>query len=70
MHVAVQSEPVPVSVPVGEIKTFGPVGDRYQVVKPLRPTDDGDWMVLINRIESGEEAEYRLSRILNDPKAV
>lgn len=60
----------PVSVPTGRIKTFGAFDPRYQVGKPIRRLDDGDWLVDILLVESGEGAEYRLARILADPEAV
>jgi hypothetical protein len=58
------------AVPVGKIKSFGPFGPKYEVGLALRPVGDTDWLVEIKLIESGETAEYRLSRILDDPEAV
>jgi len=31
--------------------------------------DDGDWMIEVTLIETGEKTEYRLARALNDPEA-
>ena len=59
----------PQQVPVGKIKSFGPFGPKYEVGRPLRPVGDGDWMVAITLVESGETTEYRLSRLLEDPEA-
>ena len=56
------------NVPVGKIKTFG-IGPKYQVGQPIRRLEDGDWLVSILLVETGERAEYRLTRILNDPEA-
>jgi hypothetical protein len=56
-------------VPIGKIKSFGPVGPKYEVGQPLRQLPDGDWMVEVVLVESGEKAEYRLTRIKNDPEA-
>ena len=56
-------------VPVGEIKIFGPFGPKYEVGRPLHRLDDGDWMVEITLVESGEKAEYRLTDLSDDPKA-
>lgn len=64
MHTAV----APPSVPVGKIKSFGPFGPKYQVGQPLRQLDDGDWMVEITLVESGEKTEYRLSHLCEDPE--
>jgi hypothetical protein len=60
---------VPPSIPVGKIKSFGPFGPKYEVGHALRQSDDGDWLVEINMIETGETAEYRLTRLLDDPEA-
>jgi Family of unknown function (DUF5397) len=65
MH-AVVAPPV---VPIGRIKYFGPFGPKYQVVRPLRQTDDGDWMIEIIMVESGEKTEYRWTHLLDDPEA-
>ena len=37
---------------------------------PLRQLDDGDWLVQVTIVQTGELAEYRLSRIVGDPDAV
>lgn len=62
------SDAAPV-IPIGEIRTFGTVGPKYEVGRPLRSLVDGDWMVEIVLVESGERTEYRLQRLLADPKA-
>jgi hypothetical protein len=59
----------PPSVPVGKIKSFGPFGPKYEVGKPLRQLDDGDWMVEVTMVETAEKAEYRLTRLADDPDA-
>ena len=56
-------------VPVGEIKSFGPFGPKYEVGRALHQLDDGDWMVEITLVESGEKAEYRLTHLSDDPEA-
>lgn len=56
--------------PRGRIKSFGPCGPKYEVGEPTRRTDDGDWMVAIVLVESGERAEYPLSHLLRDPDAL
>ena len=60
----------PVTSLLGSIKTFGPVGPPYEVGEPLRQLDDGDWLVQVTIVQTGELAEYRLSRIVGDPDAV
>jgi len=57
------------SVPVGTIKSFGAFGPKYEVGQPLRPLDDGDWLIEVVLVETGEKTEYRLSHLKNDPKA-
>jgi hypothetical protein len=59
----------PPIVPVGHIKCFGAAGDAYEVGRPLRPEQNGDWWVEITLVKTGEKAEYLLSAILDDPEA-
>jgi hypothetical protein len=59
----------PPTVPLGKIKRFGPVGPKYEICRVLKPIDDGDWLLAIKLIESGETAEYRYSHMLDDPEA-
>jgi hypothetical protein len=66
MRAAVRAVP---HVPVGEIKTFGPLGPKYEVLRALHPMPNGDWLVRICVVESGEETDYQLSQILADPVA-
>ncbi|MFG6431800.1 DUF5397 family protein [Roseateles sp. LYH14W] len=64
-----QVEIAPPSIPVGQFKTFGRYGPAYEIIKPLRQLEDGDWMVDIVMVETGEHAEYRLTSINDDPDA-
>lgn len=57
------------TVPVGTIKSFGPFGPKYQVGRALRQLDDGDWMIEVTMVETGETAEYRWTRLSDDPEA-
>jgi len=59
----------PPDIPVGMIKSFGPFGPKYEVGHALRQLDDGDWMIEVTMIETGEKAEYRLTRLSDDPVA-
>jgi hypothetical protein len=63
MH-AILSAP---AVPIGRIKSFGPMGEQYEVVRPLRALSDGDWWIEIQLVKTGEKAEYPLSHIYSDP---
>ncbi len=57
------------TVPVGTVKSFGAFGPKYQVGQPLRPLEDGDWIVEVVLVETGEKSEYRLTHLNDDPKA-
>jgi hypothetical protein len=59
----------PPAVPLGKIKSFGPFGPQYEVGPALHPLDDGDWMIEITMVETGEKAQYRLTRLIEDPEA-
>ncbi len=59
----------PPPVPVGKIKSFGPFGPKYEVGRILRQLEDGDWMVEVTLVETGEKVEYRLTRLADDPEA-
>ena len=65
MQIAITPPPIP----VGKIKSFGPFGPKYEVGQALRQLDDGDWMIEVTMIESGENAEYRLTHLRDDPEA-
>jgi hypothetical protein len=56
-------------VPTGRIKSSGIFGRRYQVGQALLQLEDGDWLVEVKMVDTGEKAEYRLSSILDDPEA-
>tara|TARA_B100000965_G_C19571400_1_gene749295 strand:- start:441 stop:659 length:219 start_codon:yes stop_codon:yes gene_type:complete len=58
----------PPFIPVGKIKSFGHFGPKYEVGHALRQLDDGDWMVEITMVETGETAEYRLTHLSDDPE--
>ncbi len=59
----------PPTIPVGKIKTFGVNGPKYQITGHGHPSNEGEWVVPIRVIESGEELDYRYSRFLLDPEA-
>jgi hypothetical protein len=56
-------------VPLGKFKRFGDFGPPYQVGQALRRLPDGDWLVEITIIQTGETTSYRLSRLDDDPEA-
>jgi Family of unknown function (DUF5397) len=57
------------SIPVGKIKSFGHLGPMYEVGRALYQIENGDWMIEITLVESGDRSEYRLTRIIEDPDA-
>jgi hypothetical protein len=61
--------PFPAQDLIGTFRTFGPAGPAYQVMAPLQPLPNGDWMVRVRILESGEDAEYRYTDLLEDPEA-
>ena len=65
MHAVIALPPVP----VGKIKSFGPFGPKYEVGQALRQLDDGDWMIEVTMIETGEKAECRWTHLNDDPEA-
>lgn len=55
--------------PQGTIKTFGPFGPKYKVGKPIEELPDGDWLIEVTILDSGEKTEYRATHISDDPEA-
>ena len=56
-------------VQVGQIKTFGSEGPKYEVTGSGRPSEGSEWLVPIRVVESGEELEYPYSQLKLDPEA-
>ncbi|MFU2048633.1 DUF5397 family protein [Avibacterium gallinarum] len=56
-------------IPVGAVKTFGAYGVPYKVEDQAKVLDDGDILVNITLIQTGEKEHYKLSKLLNDPDA-
>ncbi|MFT4929280.1 MAG: hypothetical protein ACI8WB_005411 [Phenylobacterium sp.] len=54
---------------LGQFRQFGEFGPAYKVMSPIRPLENNDWLLLIEVAETGENVEYRYSRIQNDPVA-
>ncbi|KPF60038.1 hypothetical protein D621_02860 [beta proteobacterium AAP51] len=64
------SKPDAPSGVVGRSKTFGPLGPPHLVGNAIRRLEDGDQLVPVSLVQSGQVAGYRLSHILDDPDAV
>lgn len=60
----------PPSIPQGMFKSFGQFGPKYQVGRPLRELEDGDWLIEVTIVDTGEKAEYRLTHLTDDPEAL
>ncbi len=56
-------------IPTGAIKTFGNYGVLYQVGEKDSDLPDGDILVNITLLESGEKEKYKLSQLIEDPEA-
>ena len=54
---------------VGSIRTFGHLGPAYEVLKVSAPEMGSNVMLRIRVIESGEELDYPLNDVLDDPLA-
>lgn len=57
-------------IPTGQVKTFGDVGISYIVGELIEKLSDGDILVSIELLPSGEQEQYRLSKLLLDPVVV
>lgn len=55
--------------PSGQTQEPGTVGPGCEVGKALRRLEDGDWMVEITLVESGEIPECCLTQLTDDPEA-
>jgi len=53
---------------LGTWRRFGPIGPTYEIVGFAHPDDNGNARMRIRVVESGEEVDYRLTEILDDPK--
>ena len=54
---------------IGQVRTFGAEGPKYEVIGNGHSSDGGDWLVPIRVIESGEVLNYPFSQINADPEA-
>ena len=53
---------------VGTWRRFGAAGPVYEIIGAGHPLPDGDFLMRIRVVESGEEVDYRLGDILDDPR--
>lgn len=64
---ATEAGMVDIGMVIGSLRRFGPAGPPYEVVGPAAPSPSGEAQMRIHLLESGEEVDYLLSDILNDP---
>ena len=53
---------------VGTWRRFGVAGPVYEVVGVGREEPNGERIMCIRVVESGEEADYKMTEILDDPR--
>ena len=53
---------------VGTWRRFGAVGPVYEIIGAGTELAGGDCLMRIRVVESGEEVDYRLRDILDDPR--
>lgn len=53
---------------IGTWRRFGSAGPAYEIIGTGGELPDGDVMMRVRVLESGEEADHRLTHILDDPR--
>jgi Family of unknown function (DUF5397) len=53
---------------VGTWRRFGAVGPVYEIISAGTELAGGDRLMRIRVVETGEELDYRLAEILDDPR--
>ncbi|MEA1650972.1 hypothetical protein FBZ89_104251 [Nitrospirillum amazonense] len=53
---------------IGTWRRFGVVGPVYEIVSKEKDLPDGDTLMRVRVVETGEEVAYKLTDILDDPK--
>jgi hypothetical protein len=52
----------------GTWRRFGPVGPVYQVIAEGDALPSGDRLMRVRVVETGEEVDYSLTKVLDDPR--
>jgi hypothetical protein len=52
---------------IGTWRRFGMAGPVYEIISAGNELPDGDRMMRVRVVESGEEVNYRFTEILDDP---
>ncbi len=55
---------------IGSFRRFGESGPVYRILGKQEELPDGEVMLRVQVVETGEEASYRLSRAIEDPVAI
>lgn len=53
---------------VGTWRRFGRTGPVYEILAASEPRGNGDAQMRIRVVESGEELDYRVNEIFEDPR--
>lgn len=53
---------------VGTWRRFGAIGPVYEIISSGTELSDGDRLMRVRVVETGEEVDYRLAEILDDPR--
>jgi hypothetical protein len=53
---------------VGTWRRFGLAGPVYEIIRTGQPLPNGDRLMRVRVIESGEEVDYKLTEIFDDPR--
>jgi len=53
---------------IGPWRRFGALGPVYEVIGQGTTNSEGERVMRIHVVESGEELDYRLTDLLDDPK--
>jgi hypothetical protein len=53
---------------VGTWRRFGVAGPVYEIIDSGKELPDGDRLMRVRVVESGEEVDYRFTAILDDPR--
>ncbi|MDA8120663.1 MAG: DUF5397 family protein [Gammaproteobacteria bacterium] len=65
---AISSLPTQPEQLVGTWRRFGLAGPVYEIIKAGQPLANGDRLMRVRVVESGEEVDYRLTEIFDDPR--
>jgi hypothetical protein len=59
---------IPPEIPHRDVRSFGPHGPVYEVIEPLYLREDGEWMIQVRLVRTGECHAYPYRQYLRDPR--